>query len=143
MKSYWLAKTEPETFSWDDLVRDGKTIWDGVRNYAARNNLRLMKAGDLVFIYHSVSDKCIVGIARVSRESFQDPSDPTGTWSSVEMIPLCPFHQKISLAVLKEQDALQEMILLKNSRLSVQPVDESAFRFICTLGKVTLPSDAV
>jgi predicted RNA-binding protein with PUA-like domain len=132
MKSFWLAKSEPETFSWDDLVRDQKTIWDGVRNYAARNNIRAMKVGDFVLIYHSVTEKCIAGLAQVSSEPFSDPSDPSNTWTAVEMIPLQPVKNKLTLSEIKQDPFLEDMLLVKNSRLSVQPVNQDVFLHICS-----------
>lgn len=134
MRSYWLAKTEPETFSWEDMLKEKSTMWDGVRNYAARNNLRAMEAGDLVLIYHSVSDKCVVGIAEVTETAFDDPSDLTGKWSAVRMKATQPFPKSVSLQDIKNEDSLQELILIKNSRLSVQPVDEASFHKILQMG---------
>jgi predicted RNA-binding protein with PUA-like domain len=131
MKSFWLAKSEPETFSWDDLVRDQETIWDGVRNYAARNNIRAMKMGDFVLFYHSVTEKCIAGLAQVSSESFPDPSDPTNTWTAIKMIPVQTVKNKLTLSEIKQDPFLKDMLLVNNSRLSVQPVSKEAFYHIC------------
>src|SRR5215210_8086793 len=122
-KQYWLVKSEPESYSWSDLVKEGKTAWTGVRNFQARNNLRAMKRGDLVFFYHSVSDKQIVGIARVEKEAYPDPTAKESDWSCIDLIPAKALSKPVSLDEIKADKLLAEMPLLKNSRLSVQPVD--------------------
>lgn len=132
MRQYWLAKTEPETYSWDDMVREGEATWDGVRNYAARNNLMAMNTGDIVLIYHSINGKNIVGLAQVSKTHFPDPTDDTGKWSAVKMKPACPVNSPLGLEAIKQIPELHDMILLKNSRLSVQPVTEEQFKIILT-----------
>lgn len=132
MRQYWLAKTEPETYSWDDMVREGEATWDGVRNFAARNNMMAMNIGDIVLIYHSVNGKSIVGLAEVSRTHFPDPTDDTGKWSAVKMKPVSPVKNTLSLDAVKQIPELQDMILVKNSRLSVQPVTEEQFKIILT-----------
>jgi len=121
-------KTEPGTYSWDDLVKDKKTIWDGVRNFQARNNIKAMKKGDMVFIYHSNEGKDIVGIARITKEHFPDPS--AKDWSVVEIAPVKKLKKPITLADIKATKKLANMVLVKNSRLSVQPVKESEFDYI-------------
>jgi len=132
--NYWLCKSEPETYSWQDLVNDGSTIWDGVRNYAARNNLRAMQVGDRILFYHSNYGREIVGIAEVSVSAFPDPSDDTGTWSSIIIKPLRAFKRPVSLDIIKADVFFLEMILIKNSRLSVQPVTKKEYDKIIQMG---------
>ena len=124
---YWLVKQEPEAYSWSDLVKDGKTAWTGVRNFQARNNLRSMKKGDLVFFYHSVSEKQIVGIAKVVREAYPDPTAQEGDWSAVDIAPKQALKKPITLDEIKRDKLLREMKLVKQSRLSVLPVTEAQF----------------
>ncbi|NUM51229.1 MAG: EVE domain-containing protein [Flavobacteriales bacterium] len=132
--NYWLMKTEPETFSWQDLAKQKRTLWDGVRNYQARNNMMAMKKGDKVLIYHSVSDKCVVGIAVVSKEFFPDPTTDDKHWVAVELIPDKPLKKTISLEQIKSTKELAEMKLIKQSRLSVMPVTKAEFNKIISLG---------
>lgn len=132
---YWLVKQEPEKYSFDDLVKDKKTIWDGVRNYQARNNLREMKKGDAVLFYHSVSEKSVVGVAEVSKEAFQDPSDDTGKWSVVELKAVEKLKNPVSLEQIKSDKKLQEIALIKQSRLSVMPLKKSEFDAILKMSK--------
>lgn len=127
-------KTEPETFSWQDLAKQKRTLWDGVRNYQARNNMMAMKKGDKVLIYHSVSDKCVVGIAVVSKEFFPDPTTDDKHWVAVELIPDKPLKKTISLEQIKSTKELAEMKLIKQSRLSVMPVTKAEFNKIISLG---------
>lgn len=133
MKSYWLVKQEPEAYSWDDFVRNGRTDWTGVRNYAARNNLRAMRKGDAVLYYHSVSDKAVIGVAEVTREAFPDPTAKEGDWSAVELQPVKPLKHPVTLERIKAEPKLREIALLRNSRLSVQPLGEAEFGLICGL----------
>lgn len=123
----WLVKSEPETYSWDNLVNDGCTAWTGVRNFAARNNLRAMKKGDAVLFYHSGSEKQIVGLARVVKEAYADPTATEGDWSCVDLSPVEPLKRPVGLATLKADKLLREMKLVKRSRLSVVPVTEKEF----------------
>jgi len=125
---YWLVKTEPSTYSWNDLVRDKRTNWTGVRNFQARNNLRLMKKGDRVFVYHSVDEKAIVGIAIVTKETLPDETAVEGDWSMVEITPLKPLKNPLTLADIKKDPAFKNMILVQNSRLSVQPVTKEEWQ---------------
>jgi len=118
--NYWLIKTEPGTYSWDDLVKDKKTTWDGVRNFQARNNLKAMKKGDITFFYHSGEDKAIIGTAKVSKEFFPDPKDKE--WIAVEITIERMLTKPITLAQVKADKQLSNMALVRNSRLSVQPV---------------------
>jgi len=120
--NYWLVKSEPFKYSWDQLVKDKKTCWDGVRNYAARNNLRAMKKGDEVFFYHSNEGMEIAGVAMVIKEAYQDPTTEDKNWSVVDISPVKPLKHPVTLAQIKGEPKLKEMELVKNSRLSVQKV---------------------
>lgn len=132
---YWMMKTEPGEFSFEDLVKDGKTVWDGVRNYQARNNLKAMKQGDQVLIYHSVTDKAVAGIAEVSKEAYPDPKDnPKKDWVVVEVKPVRPLKRQITLAEIKETPALADLPLIKQSRLSVIPLSKKDFDFLLKMG---------
>jgi len=131
--NYWLMKTEPSTFSWDDLVRDKKTGWDGVRNFQARNNLKAMKKGDLAFIYHSMDDKAVVGIAKITKEHYPDPKDKD--WVAVEISPEKKLKRPVTLAEVKADKRLVDMVLVKSSRLSVQPVTAAEFDMIVALSE--------
>ncbi len=133
-KNYWLVKQEPEDYSWADFVKDGKTTWTGVRNFAARNHLRGMKSGDLVFYYHSGEQKAVVGIARVTREAFADPTAREGDWSAVELAPIKPLAVPVTLAGIKADKVLKEMQLVRQSRLSVSPLSEEQFKQMLKLG---------
>src|SRR6266550_3037756 len=121
--AHWLMKSEPESYGWDDLVRDGGTEWDGVRNNAARLHLRAMKPGDEAFLYHSMSDKAVVGIMRVTRGPAPDPKDPT--WVSVRVEPVEPLPRPVTLAEIKAEPKLGQMELIRQSRLSVAPVADA------------------
>jgi len=123
-------KTEPETFSWDNLVEQGAAMWDGVRNYQARNNIRAMKFGDIVFIYHSVTNPGIVGLAKIITEHYPDPTAKEGDWSVVDVSPLRKLKRFIPLGELKQNPELQDMWLLRNPRLSVQAVTTLQFQTI-------------
>jgi predicted RNA-binding protein with PUA-like domain len=125
--SYWLMKSEPASYSWDDLVRDGGTEWDGVRNNAARLHLKAMKIGDEAFFYHSMSDKAVVGIMRITRAAQPDPKDPD--WVSVRVEPVRPLRP-VTLAQIKSEPKLAKMELIRQSRLSVAPVREEEWRTI-------------
>ena len=125
--NYWLVKSEPESYSWAQLVKDGKTAWTGVRNFTARLNLRAMKKGDLVCFYHSVTDKQIVGLARVAKESYPDPTASEGDWACVDLEPVRILKNPVALEVIKDDKALKEMKLVKQGRLSVTPVAAAEF----------------
>lgn len=129
--AYWLMKSEADVFSWENLVRDGKTEWDGVRNYTARQNLAAMKVGDEAFFYHSNDQKAVVGIMRVSREG--QPEGEDGKWVSVEMKPVKPVKRPVTLAEVKAEPKLAEMALVKLSRLSVGPVGEAEWKQVCKM----------
>ena len=131
--NYWLAKSEPEAYAWAQLVKDGKTAWTGVRNFQARNNLRAMKIGDAVCFYHSVTGKEVVGIARVAREFYPDPTATEGDWSCVDLVPVKALPKPVSLAAIKSDKLLKEMPLVKQSRLSVTPLSEVQFRRLLKL----------
>lgn len=126
--NYWLIKQEPEKYSFDDLIREGKTDWTGVRNFQARNNLREMRVGDKVLFYHSTSDKAVVGAAEVSREEFPDPTDEK--WIAVEIKPLEKFAKPVTLEQIKAVESLQNIALIKQSRLSVLPLTQEEFETI-------------
>jgi len=132
--SYWLIKTEPGDYSWDDLKRDKQTFWDGVRNYQARNNLRTMQLGDLCLFYHSVNEKSIVGVAKVIKTAYQDPTTDDNRWVAVDVAPENELLRPVTLDMVKSDDRLSEMVLVKNSRLSVQPVRKEEFDIIVRLG---------
>ncbi len=131
--NYWLVKSEPDVYSWDDLLKDKKTTWDGVRNFQARNNLKAMKKGDLAFFYYSNAGKAIVGIAEVSKEAFPDPKD--SNWVAVELKPKTKLKEPVALGTIKADKALANMVLVNNSRLSVQPVKPDEFDRILTLAE--------
>ena len=131
--AYWLMKSEPESFSWNDLVRDGGTEWDGVRNNAARLHLRAMKPGDEAFLYHSMSDKAVVGIMRVVRGPAPDPKDTN--WVSVRVEPVRALEKPVTLAAIKAEPALAKMELLRQSRLSVAPVRAEEWRKVLEMAQ--------
>jgi predicted RNA-binding protein with PUA-like domain len=133
--SFWLMKTEPGTYSFAQLQKDGKTNWNGVRNFQARNNLRQIKKGDLVLIYHSGDDKSVVGIAKVIREAYPDP-DPEneGDWVQVDLAPVEKLGQPVALSVIKGTPALKDLLLVRQSRLSVMPVSGDHYNRILKLG---------
>jgi predicted RNA-binding protein with PUA-like domain len=133
--NYWLVKSEPESYAWSQLVTDGRTSWTGVRNYQARNNLRAMKSGDPVLFYHSVSEKEIVGLAKVVREAHPDPTAEEGDWSCVELAPVSPLVRPVSLETMKTDKILKDMALVKHSRLSVTPLTHSQFTRVLGLAE--------
>jgi predicted RNA-binding protein with PUA-like domain len=131
--NYWLVKSEPGTFSWDDLVRDKKTVWDGVRNFQARNNLKNMKKGDLAFFYHSGEDKAIVGIGKIVKEGYPEPKD--NNWIAVDISSDKKLKNPVTLAQIKADKRLADMVLVRASRLSVQPVKADEFDLIMALSE--------
>jgi predicted RNA-binding protein with PUA-like domain len=131
--NYWLVKQEPEAYSWSAFLKDGKTSWTGVRNFAARLNLRAMKKGDPVFYYHSNTGKEIVGIARVEREAYPDPTATEGDWSCVDLVAVKSLKKSASLDTLKADKILKDMKLVKISRLSVSPVTKEEYERILEL----------
>ncbi len=133
--NYWLVKSEPSAYSWQELLKDGSTVWTGVRNYAARLHLRAMKKGDHVFFYHSNEGKEIVGLTKVVKEFYPDPTAPGEDWSVVELAPLKTFKKTITLAQIKEDKRLKGMWLVKQGRLSVMPVTADEYERILELSK--------
>jgi predicted RNA-binding protein with PUA-like domain len=133
--NYWLVKSEPQAYSWMTFVKDGKAAWTGVRNYAARNNLRAMKKGDLVFFYHSVTDKQIIGLARVAGEFYPDATAEEGDWSCVDLQPVKPLPRPVSLEAIKADKLLKEMPLVRQSRLSVSPLTQAQFDRVLKLAE--------
>ena len=132
--NHWLVKQEPEKYPWSQFVKDKGTYWDGVRNYQARNNLRAMKKGDHVFFYHSVSEKAVVGVAKVTREAYPDPTAKEGDWSVVDLKPVKAMVEPVTLEQIKAEAKLSEIALIKQSRLSVMPLRSPEFRRILQLG---------
>lgn len=133
--NYWILKTEPSAYSWQKLMEEGGTLWDGVRNYQARNNMKAMQKGDRALIYHSVSEKKIHGIATVTRTAYPDPTTDDKRWVAVDIAPLETLSRTISLEEIKQQKALQDTALIKQSRLSVVPLTKKEFEFILSLSK--------
>ena len=134
-KKFWLVKQEPESYSWADFVKEGNAAWTGIRNYQARNNLRAMKKGDPVLFYHSGESKEVVGIARASKEAYPDPTATEGDWSGVDLAPVKALKKPVSRGVIKADNALKEILLIRNSRLSVMPITEAQFNRILELGE--------
>ncbi|MFT4153564.1 EVE domain-containing protein [Parafilimonas sp.] len=132
--AYWLVKSEPFKYSWDQFVKDKQTFWDGVRNYAARNNLRAMKKGDEVLFYHSNEGTEIVGIAKVAKEAYQDPTTDDTNWVVVDLKPVKKLKQPVTLAQVKTDARLKNMALVRLGRLSVQPVTDEEWDIIMQLG---------
>ncbi|MCW3123612.1 MAG: ubiquinol-cytochrome reductase [Flavipsychrobacter sp.] len=132
--NYWLVKSEPFKYSWDQFVKDKKTFWDGVRNYAARNNLKAMKKGDHVFFYHSNEGLAIVGIAEVAKEAYQDPTTDDPNWVVVELKPLKPMPKPVTLADIKAESSLADMDLVRLSRLSVGAVKPDEYKKVLKMG---------
>jgi predicted RNA-binding protein with PUA-like domain len=137
-RRYWLIKSEPSKYSFAQLVRDGQTMWDGVRNYEARNSLRGMKSGDLALFYHSSEDKSVVGVIRIKREAYPDPTAPEEDWSVVDVEPVTPVKAPVSLDAIRDDPSLADIALLKRSRLSVVPVSKEHFDRILKLGKTKI-----
>jgi len=136
--NYWLVKSEPETYSWDNLVTEKRAAWTGVRNFQARNNLRAMKRGDSVLFYHSVSDKQVVGVTRVEKEAYADPTAKEGDWSCVDLVPKKKLAKPVTLGEIKSDPVLREMALVKNSRISVTPVTQTQFERLLELAETKL-----
>lgn len=132
---FWMVKQEPEAYSWDDLVRDGRTDWTGVRNFQARNNLRLMKRGDRVLFYHSGKEKSVVGVAEVARAAYPDPTSDDLQWVAVDIKPLKPFNQPVPLASIRYHSELGNLPLIRQSQLSVMPLTRAEFQAIVAMGK--------
>jgi predicted RNA-binding protein with PUA-like domain len=137
---YWLVKQEPEAYSWAQLLEEKRTAWTGIRNFQARNHLRQMKTGDQVLFYHSVSEKRIVGLARVAREAYPDPTATDGDWSAVDLAPLRSLPHPVTLETIKQTKELASLPLLRQSRLSVMPLARTAFEQLLALGKSNRPA---
>jgi predicted RNA-binding protein with PUA-like domain len=136
--NYWLIKSEPFKYSWEQFEKDKKTFWDGVRNYQARNNLKAMQKGDLAFWYHSNEGMEIVGIAKVSKTFYQDPTTEETAWVAVDFVPYKKLKKAVSLSTIKQDRRLADMALIKNSRLSVQPVKEEEWNLIIALSETKI-----
>ena len=134
-QNFWLVKSEPFKYSWGDFIKDGSTYWDGVRNYQARNNLKAMKEGDLVLYYHSNEGLAVVGIAKVIKEFYQDPTTDDKRWVVVDLEPVKALETPVTLADIKADKRLSEMALVRQSRLSVTPVSQEEFYIIVATGK--------
>ena len=134
MKNFWLVKQEPSSYSWSDFIAEGQTAWTGVRNYAARNNLRKMRGGDEVLFYHSGEDKAVVGIAKVTRQAYPDLTAKEGDWSAVDLAPVKSLRRSVSLREIRDSRRLKNIPLVRQSRLSVMPLAESEFRQIVKMG---------
>jgi predicted RNA-binding protein with PUA-like domain len=135
-KKFWLVKSEPHKYSWEQFNKDGQTFWDGVRNYQARNNLRDMQKNDLVLFYHSNEGLAVVGIAKVINTAYKDPTIDDERWLAVDLAPVMPLHNHVTLAEMKQTPGLEHLALIKQSRLSVCPVSKAAFDIIVKLGGV-------
>ena len=137
--AYWLFKSEPNTWSWEDQVAAGNhgAEWDGVRNYQAANNMKAMAIGDLGFFYHSVKETRIVGLVEVVKEYYPDPTDPKGRFGMVDVRAVKPVPNPVTLAEIKDTESLQDLPLIKQSRLSVMPIPEDAWHIICAMGGLT------
>lgn len=133
--NYWLIKSEPGTYSWDDFVRLGRDHWDGVRNFKARNNIKAMKVGDLCLFYHSVTEKAVIGIAEVVREYYPDPTTDDHRWYVMDVVPIRKLKRPVTLAEVKADGRLDQMKLVTHSRLSVQPVTEDEYGIILELSE--------
>jgi len=134
--NYWLVKSEPCKYSWDQFVKDKRTYWDGVRNYQARNNLNVMKKGDAVLFYHSNEGLAVVGIARVVKEAYQDPTTDDQRWVVVDLEPVEPLPQSVPLSDMKQEKRLQNMALIRQGRLSVMPLTKTEFEVIVAKGRL-------
>lgn len=128
--NHWLVKSEPFVYSWDDFEKAGRSVWDGVRNYQARNNLKAMQKGDWVLFYHSNEGLAVVGIAQVDQEAYPDPTTDDPRWVVVEMVPIAKLKRPVSLQEIKSDNRLQEIALIRQSRLSVMPIKREEFDLI-------------
>ena len=130
---YFLVKSEPETYSWSQLVKDGRTMWEGVRNFAARKNLRAMQNGDFVLFYHSGDDKAVVGVSKVVKEAYQDPTTKED-WSVFDLVPVKALKKPVTLSSIKSEKKLQNIYLVRQGRLSVMPLEKEEFELIVNMG---------
>jgi len=136
--SFWLIKSEPFVYSFSDLIRDGFSMWDGVRNYGARNFLRSMEKDDLLLFYHSNEGLEIVGIAKVLHTAYPDPTAEKGDWSAIDIVPVKPLNRFVTLKEIKQHPELQDIGLIKQSRLSVMPLSEDQFQILLSLGETNM-----
>ena len=132
--AYWLVKSEPSSYSWEQLVKEGRTFWSGVRNFQASSNLKAMKNGDRAFFYHSGEDKAVVGIAEIVKEYYPDHTDESGKFGMVDVIPVAALPKPVTLAQIKAEPKLKDLALVRQSRLSVTPIDEKSWKLICAMG---------
>jgi predicted RNA-binding protein with PUA-like domain len=132
--AYWLVKSEPSTYSWAQMVKDGRTFWSGVRNHQAANNMKAMKKGDRAFFYHSGDDKAVVGTVEIVKEYYPDHTDETGKFGMVDVKAGTALKTPVTLAAIKAEPKLKNLLLIRHSRLSVVPIDEPSWRLICTMG---------
>jgi len=132
--AYWLVKSEPSTYSWERLVKEGRAHWDGVRNHQAAANLKAMKVGDRAFFYHSNEGLAVVGIAEITKTAYPDPSDKTGKFVMVDLKPVTALKQPVTLAAIKAEPGLKDIALIRQSRLSVMPIEAAAWKLICKMG---------
>jgi predicted RNA-binding protein with PUA-like domain len=134
--AYWLMKTEPEDYSWDQLIEEGVATWDGVHNHQAARNMRAMRKGDRAFFYRSVSDPAVVGVMEIVREAYENPDDPRQSFVLVDVAPVKPVRREVGLKQIKSEPRLAHLALVRQSRLSVSPVDEAAWRLICGMAGI-------
>jgi predicted RNA-binding protein with PUA-like domain len=134
--AYWLVKSEPGSYSWEQMQKDGRTFWNGVRNAQASNNLKAMKTGDRAFFYHSGEERAVVGIVEIAKEYYPDPSDSSGRFGMVDVKAGTPLKTPVTLAAIKADPALGDLLLVRQSRLSVMPIPAAAWKTICKMGGV-------
>ncbi len=134
--AHWLMKAEPSDYSWDDLVRDGTAVWDGVHSHAAANHMRSMRLGDRIFFYRSQKEPAVIGVMELAREAYQDPDDRKSSFVLVQVKPLLPVEREVSLQAIKAEPKLQHLPLVRQSRLSVSPIDDDAWRLICSMAGI-------
>jgi predicted RNA-binding protein with PUA-like domain len=134
--AYWLLKSEPSSYSWEQMVKDGRTFWSGVRNFQASSNLKKMKVGDRAFFYHSGEQKAVVGTVEIVKEYYPDHTDETGKFGMVDVKAGVPVKTPVTLAAIKAEPKLKNLALIKQSRLSVMPVDDTAWKLICGMGGI-------
>ena len=134
--AYWLVKSEPSSYSWEQMVKDGRTFWSGVRNHQAANNMKTMKTGDRAFFYHSGNDKAVVGIVEIVKDYYPDHTDETGKFGMVDVKAGTALKTPVTLAAIKAEPKLKNLLLIRHSRLSVVPIDEPSWRLICSMGGI-------
>lgn len=134
--AYWLMKAEPDDYGWSDLERDGRAVWDGVHSHQAANNMRAMRKGERAFFYRSQKEPAVVGVMEIAREAYEDPDDPRKSFVLVEVRPLMPVREEVSLKRIKAEPRLGNLALVRQSRLSVSPIDEDSWRLICSMAGI-------